>query len=712
MKAHCCRLSLGLSILLFVGIFLLSGCAAAATMAPAASEQAAPTEGIEATELPAAQATAAEPTLIEPTRAQSALDAQATLASETEAGKAENSASQSYAETQAAPTLAPTLALPASTPQVELRVMELEWPEQIRLGDSDVIRLSLTPSQDGYTATTEFEDHTLATQEISVKAIPGYTLSAAARLEGAGFEIAPENEQEYLVTPGEKITWNWSLSPRSAGRQRISISLMLYWTPQAAAQGPEKEVMLLNRGLEIQVTSFLGMGKPQAIVFGFFSIATSAFLGLWAWSGRKNPFRKLLLVVDPNLSLSIEKGPGMGLNRDEEKLIKALFRNYQRLILQNEFLSGYSGARTFLASPVHANGQADAETIIKIGPVKDIEEEYDHFESFVKNRLPPVTSRIQATPVTTRGSDRAALQYTCIAESGQSPVSLRQALLAHEDPAWIDRLFQTFGPYWWMQHTPYTFRMAAEYDRLLPPHLVLEPAAARGGFCLHPDLDPQNIHLNPGDLVLLSAFPDFSERADGKSITLYGAKAAGSPELRVRWLSRTQPGNTPARVVARRADLLRQYVSGFTLLGLPDPLQKLDTLLQKTISGTRSVIHGDLNLENILVGPGGLTWLIDFAQTREGHTLYDFSHLASELIAHVLVEKYPTPQAYLAALAEQRDPLLEKVERISLSLQFNPGKPDEYRLALILSCLGALKYQNLPPRAKEFLYLTAAYYNQ
>lgn len=29
-------------------------------------------------------------------------------------------------------------------------------------------------------------------------------------------------------------------------------------------------------------------------------------------------------------------------------------------------------------------------------------------------------------------------------------------------------------------------------------------------------------------------------------------------------------------------------------------------------------------------------WLIDFARTREGHTLFDFAHLGAEIVAHVL----------------------------------------------------------------------------
>jgi len=53
-----------------------------------------------------------------------------------------------------APTPIPTQAAPTATAVLESRVVELEWPPQMRLGDSDVVRLALLPSLDGYTVTT------------------------------------------------------------------------------------------------------------------------------------------------------------------------------------------------------------------------------------------------------------------------------------------------------------------------------------------------------------------------------------------------------------------------------------------------------------------------------------------------------------------------------------------------------------------------------
>ncbi|MDX1435841.1 MAG: hypothetical protein R3335_03455, partial [Anaerolineales bacterium] len=52
------------------------------------------------------------------------------------------------------PPLATSLPLP--TPVVETRLIELEWPTTMRLGDSDVVRLALVPDEEGYRLLAEF----------------------------------------------------------------------------------------------------------------------------------------------------------------------------------------------------------------------------------------------------------------------------------------------------------------------------------------------------------------------------------------------------------------------------------------------------------------------------------------------------------------------------------------------------------------------------
>jgi hypothetical protein len=319
-----------------------------------------------------------------------------------------------------------------------------------------------------------------------------------------------------------------------------------------------------------------------------------------------------------------------------------------------------------------------------------------------------VTARIQQPPARLRSAPWAALRYTFIGQAGQAPVSLGQCLLENPDPAYLERMFETFGPNWWMQRRPATFRLAVEYDHILPAHLVLEPCKSADRV-LDGRTPPGEINLKVGETVQLRHFERGELRADGASLSLQAAALPGQPPMRLRWMSRQGGNGSCGRVTSIRIGLLKASAAGMELYGLPDPLLKLPTWLEETISGSQSIIHGDLNLENILIGPGGLVWLIDFARTRLGHPLVDMAHLEGEIIAHVLAAAYPSPAAYLEALSQAQIPLLAAMHSIAGRCLANPSQPVEYQLALAVTCLGMLKYPNLDAHARHLLYLTAAW---
>jgi hypothetical protein len=261
-----------------------------------------------------------------------------------------------------------------------------------------------------------------------------------------------------------------------------------------------------------------------------------------------------------------------------------------------------------------------------------------------------------------------------------------------------------------MQRSPYTFRLAQEYDAKLPAHYVLElgeePEAVLDGRAA-----PSDVHLAPGDCVTLRHFRLREKKVlEGRRLlALKGETQAGRAPLRLRWLGPGDPNGSTARVVATRAGLLKEWTEQFERHGLPDPLAPLPALMAETVSGSRSTIHGDLNLENVLVGPGNFVWLIDFARTREGHTLFDFAHLGAEIVAHVLAVRAGPAAEYVALLEEGGGPLLQTVRKMARRCLFDAGQEREYDLALYLSCLGALKYSNLQVHARHCLYLTAAH---
>ena len=256
---------------------------------------------------------------------------------------------------------------PLPTPVIEQRMVELEWPPRLRLGDSDFVRLTLIPQVDGYTVTTEFPDHTTVTETIEVQHESGYQLAAAARLDGVAFEISPSEEQEYSLTPGQPVTWRWSLQPRHAGQQRLSVTLQLRWIPLADSGSFPRQAVAFSRSLDVRVVSFFGLTRGQAMTGGLLGLFFGGGLSVVALTGVGQPARAALRVLDPNPALALEPRPGLALANAEAGLLRALFGRYARLVVESEFLSGYSGARTFLVQPIRMDGRADAYTIVKIG---------------------------------------------------------------------------------------------------------------------------------------------------------------------------------------------------------------------------------------------------------------------------------------------------------------------------------------------------------
>jgi hypothetical protein len=304
----------------------------------------------------------------------------------------------------------------------------------------------------------------------------------------------------------------------------------------------------------------------------------------------------------------------------------------------------------------------------------------------------------------------AAVRYTFVGMPGQSPTSLKEALQQNADAALIQKLFESFGPGWWLQRKPYVFRAASEYDRALPVHFVVDARTAmvengaqrmRGTQAIH------EISLKLGDIVQLDDFAKIEPRANDDGYTLIGAAANGAAPLRVRVLSESLP-RLPlrARVVSTREDLLRAWLPAPLPFG--DPISKLPRLLNEVINGTQSVIHGDLNLENVLVGPGGFVWLIDFARTREGHTLADFAHLEADIIAHVIAPQSSVAD-FIAALQHNTHPLLNAIHEIATRCLFNPSQPREWQIARALTHLGALKYANLDAHQRDLLGIAASF---
>jgi hypothetical protein len=625
----------------------------------------------------------------------------------------------------------------------------------MRLGDSDVVRIALIPREGGYVAELEYADHEIETTEVEVPYLPGLALSAVGRLDSAGFDVAPDPEQIQALARGQPAVFRWTIWPRSAGSHRVRMTLSLQWEGPALGAAVERS-RLWEGGFELQVGAPLGLSAPDARRIGILGLLLGGVLVYPL--AELNTRRKLdqirgrrLRHLRPNPALVLEGAAAPRLEREEADLLRAVFARFEKVNVEHEYSSGYSGARTWLLQPIRHDGRTEAHTIVKIGPRDQVQAEYANYTAFVKHTLPPMTARVQDTPVCLRGGSRAALQYTFVGSPAHAPVSLREFALtkpAAETGNLIARqLFETFGPTWWLQRKPYAFSLRTEYDRLLPVELVLEPHQG--------PLDENVLELaegnigefQPGQVLRLRGANVLEVRPGRRTITL-GWKSQNREDLHRVRVSAIESGHLEAGdrlaaftgvVLARRRDLLEAEVRDMfpsfrpnqgviEIAGrrYPNPLNAYENLLRQRIQGTSAVIHGDLNLENILIGPGELMWLIDFAGTREGHTLMDFVRLEVELVTQVCAERFHADRvgvdAFVQALewtetgrsngvgvVESTAQLLTAVRGVARRCLRDPEDLSELWMALGLAYLGALKFDSLNELASAPLPKTLAF---
>jgi serine/threonine protein kinase/formylglycine-generating enzyme required for sulfatase activity len=459
----------------------------------------------------------------------------------------------------------------------------------------------------------------------------------------------------------------------------------------------------------------------------------------------------ILDVVASNLTLS----------PTEEALLRGAFTGHDRIFLEREFSSGYSGSRVLLATPVRS-GRRLAQVVLKLGSAAAVEREWQAYQEFVKDTLPPVTARIMEEPLRAKEGSLALLQYNFAGGLGQIPPESLRTYYARNSGEEVATLlekgvFRAFGSKWWLQRRATDLIFRREYDRLLPVHLVVErrdfaEATATPRLLVAGKIGSHAFRqLDAGQLVQLQGFTVEEVQAAQGEVTLQGLPPSGSSTnpIRVRVMGLPphsigyQVGQrVPALigvVMATRHDLLRQAAQSafpdqdlsqkqMTIGGqlYPNPLYDYDALLDQHVSAMTSIIHGDLNLDNILVTPTSrLAWLIDFATTRDkGHNLYDFMRLETQVITKPLPQTRLGPEAatrlmqalhQAEAAPHQLPPELQKpftvltaIRRMVKVCMYNRENWDEYYLGLTLMLLGSLKFKELDASARGMALAAAA----
>lgn len=224
---------------IFLGLLVLFGCGAPAATAPASSSTI------------AAQPEATEPLLPEPT---------------------ESSAPE------ATPSAAPVFTAQPAMP--ERRRLTLEFPPEIRAGDSDVVRLTLEVDDLGnITPTAEVGGNVVTGQTIEIPNLyETHHVIVEARFDMAGMEIDPPDLVSQPLTQGTPATFYWSIRPQQVGDYRGTIWLSLRFVDKS--NGEESQKTVSAQIVDIKAVNFLGLSGGLARTTGVVGSIVGTVLGL------------------------------------------------------------------------------------------------------------------------------------------------------------------------------------------------------------------------------------------------------------------------------------------------------------------------------------------------------------------------------------------------------------------------------------------------
>ena len=451
------------------------------------------------------------------------------------------------------------------------------------------------------------------------------------------------------------------------------------------------------------------------------------------------------------------------LSNEHLNIIRRMFYGYRKIRMERRLRGGYSKAILYVVTPIHADNREDAAVVVKIDHVDFILDETQRYENHVKNKLPPLTARIEDRPTTPDTTSYGGIKYTLISDHNSPPHDLR-AILNQWDPddlgQWLkNELFPAFGRIWWRQNRPYRFQVWREYDWLLPPLLTLnvsetQKVTPETHVLKFPVRRSRLPKIEYGDLVSVENFTVQKVMREKNRIELavgQGTDSARAYQIQIQGVDFENHtfyrGEVVDQIVGtvyktRYEELIHMIkelepdfnVDGDMIRGddivyekLPNPLTSYEALLDNYINGSLSTIHGDLHLGNIMIGPNNSAFLIDFAYTRDGHTIFDWANLEISLLGDVIIpehcrswddirqvlryiiamnagEYFPQPNSDIAhALAS-----VMQVRSIAHECLIDESNWTEYYVGLAFSSLRATGWENMPFVSRRFMYLLSA----
>ncbi|HEX5810276.1 MAG TPA: hypothetical protein VFY25_16515, partial [Anaerolineales bacterium] len=184
--------------------------------------------------------------------------------------------------TSGLPSALPTSVIPLATPQPALperRRLTLEFPAELRAGDSDLVRLTLEVDDLGnITPTAEIGGNVVTGEVIEIPNLyETHHVIAEARFDIAGMEVRPAELRGEPLAPGNSATFYWSIHPQQAGVYRGTVWLYLRFVHKSTGEESRKAVSA--QIVEIEAVNLLGMSGSFARTTGVVGSVVGTILG-------------------------------------------------------------------------------------------------------------------------------------------------------------------------------------------------------------------------------------------------------------------------------------------------------------------------------------------------------------------------------------------------------------------------------------------------
>jgi len=182
--------------------------------------------------------------------------------------------------TQSSSQEEPIGTFPTAMPTMpEQRRLTLEFPPQIRAGDSDRVRLTLEVDDLGnITPTAQIEGNVVQGEVIEIPNLyETHYVVAEAKFDIAGAQVSPPDLISQVLEQGQTVTFFWSVRPEGTGVYRGTVWLYLEFENKSTGEKSRKAVSA--QLVEIEAVDFFGLSANFARGTGVIGSVVGAVVG-------------------------------------------------------------------------------------------------------------------------------------------------------------------------------------------------------------------------------------------------------------------------------------------------------------------------------------------------------------------------------------------------------------------------------------------------